>query len=81
MIQAGADRRGRKGVSAKADLGASEEGGGLTRDFIGRDIGRDGALTGYGGGLWRKRFLLDLESGRRDAAPAEGPARRREGKP
>jgi len=46
-----------------------------------RVIGRDGALTGYGGGLWRKRFLLDLESGRRDGAPTEGPARRREGKP
>ncbi len=26
-----------------------------------RVIGRDGSLTGYGGGLWRKRFLLDLE--------------------
>jgi AraC family transcriptional regulator, regulatory protein of adaptative response / methylated-DNA-[protein]-cysteine methyltransferase len=26
-----------------------------------RVIGRDGTLTGYGGGLWRKRFLLDLE--------------------
>jgi AraC family transcriptional regulator of adaptative response/methylated-DNA-[protein]-cysteine methyltransferase len=26
-----------------------------------RVIGEDGRLTGYGGGLWRKRFLLDLE--------------------
>ena len=26
-----------------------------------RVIGRDGALVGYGGGLERKRFLLDLE--------------------
>jgi AraC family transcriptional regulator of adaptative response/methylated-DNA-[protein]-cysteine methyltransferase len=26
-----------------------------------RVIGADGRLTGYGGGLWRKRFLLDLE--------------------
>ncbi|MEZ4911522.1 MAG: methylated-DNA--[protein]-cysteine S-methyltransferase [Saprospiraceae bacterium] len=26
-----------------------------------RVIGTNGALTGYGGGLWRKRFLLDLE--------------------
>lgn len=26
-----------------------------------RVIGDDGRLTGYGGGLWRKRFLLDLE--------------------
>ena len=29
-----------------------------------RVIGADGRLTGYGGGLWRKRYLLDLESGR-----------------
>lgn len=28
-----------------------------------RVIGKDGTLTGYGGGLERKRFLLDLESG------------------
>jgi len=28
-----------------------------------RVIGSDGGLTGYGGGLHRKRFLLDLESG------------------
>jgi methylated-DNA-[protein]-cysteine S-methyltransferase len=27
-----------------------------------RVIGADGSLTGYGGGLARKRFLLDLES-------------------
>jgi len=27
-----------------------------------RVIGKDGKLSGYGGGLWRKRFLLDLES-------------------
>jgi AraC family transcriptional regulator of adaptative response/methylated-DNA-[protein]-cysteine methyltransferase len=27
-----------------------------------RVIGADGELVGYGGGLWRKRFLLDLES-------------------
>ena len=29
-----------------------------------RVIGSDGSLTGYGGGLDRKRFLLDLESRR-----------------
>ena len=29
-----------------------------------RVIGSDGALAGYGGGLWRKQWLLDLESGR-----------------
>jgi methylated-DNA-[protein]-cysteine S-methyltransferase len=28
-----------------------------------RVIGADGALTGYGGGLERKRLLLDLEAG------------------
>ena len=28
-----------------------------------RVIGADGRLTGYGGGLDRKRFLLDLEQG------------------
>jgi AraC family transcriptional regulator of adaptative response/methylated-DNA-[protein]-cysteine methyltransferase len=26
-----------------------------------RVIGEDGHLTGYGGGLWRKQWLLDLE--------------------
>lgn len=29
-----------------------------------RVLGADGALTGYGGGLERKRLLLDLEAGR-----------------
>jgi AraC family transcriptional regulator of adaptative response/methylated-DNA-[protein]-cysteine methyltransferase len=28
-----------------------------------RVIAADGGLTGYGGGLWRKQYLLDLESG------------------
>lgn len=28
-----------------------------------RVIGKDGSLTGYGGGLWRKRELLALEAG------------------
>jgi methylated-DNA-[protein]-cysteine S-methyltransferase len=28
-----------------------------------RVVGADGTLTGYGGGLERKRFLLDLEAG------------------
>jgi methylated-DNA-[protein]-cysteine S-methyltransferase len=27
-----------------------------------RVIGSDGSLTGYGGGLWRKKWLLDHES-------------------
>jgi AraC family transcriptional regulator, regulatory protein of adaptative response / methylated-DNA-[protein]-cysteine methyltransferase len=26
-----------------------------------RVIGTDGQLTGYGGGLWRKQYLLELE--------------------
>jgi len=26
-----------------------------------RVIGEDGSLIGYGGGLWRKKWLLDLE--------------------
>jgi methylated-DNA-[protein]-cysteine S-methyltransferase len=26
-----------------------------------RVVGADGSLTGYGGGLWRKQWLLDLE--------------------
>jgi methylated-DNA-[protein]-cysteine S-methyltransferase len=33
-----------------------------------RVIGSDGSLTGYGGGIQRKRFLLDLE---RHAAPQD----------
>ena len=45
-----------------------------------RVIGAGGALTGYGGGLGRKRLLLDLESGSRtwtplgaDGRPSESP--------
>lgn len=34
-----------------------------------RVIGSDGSLTGYGGGLPLKRFLLDLENSGRGAAP------------
>lgn len=26
-----------------------------------RVIGKDGSLTGYGGGIWRKQYMLDLE--------------------
>lgn len=37
-----------------------------------RVIGADGALTGYAGGLERKRFLLELERG---ALPLSAPAR------
>ncbi|MCX6234860.1 MAG: methylated-DNA--[protein]-cysteine S-methyltransferase [Bacteroidetes bacterium] len=28
-----------------------------------RVIGSDGSLTGYGGGLWRKKWLLEFEQG------------------
>jgi methylated-DNA-[protein]-cysteine S-methyltransferase len=35
-----------------------------------RVIGSDGTLTGYGGGLERKRALLDLEAGRATLAVA-----------
>jgi methylated-DNA-[protein]-cysteine S-methyltransferase len=31
-----------------------------------RVIGADGSLTGYGGGLWRKEWLLNLEANRLD---------------
>jgi methylated-DNA-[protein]-cysteine S-methyltransferase len=34
-----------------------------------RVIGSDGSLTGYGGGLERKRLLLELEAGRRTSSP------------
>ncbi|MDX2109770.1 MAG: trifunctional transcriptional activator/DNA repair protein Ada/methylated-DNA--[protein]-cysteine S-methyltransferase [Verrucomicrobiota bacterium] len=34
-----------------------------------RIVGHDGQLTGYGGGLWRKRFLLNLECGRPELIP------------
>lgn len=34
-----------------------------------RVIGSDGRLTGYGGGLWRKRLLLALEQGRPIGVP------------
>lgn len=42
-----------------------------------RVIGGDGKLTGYGGGLWRKQYLLDLErksNGSRRPAKTESPA-------
>jgi len=34
-----------------------------------RVIQKNGQLRGYGGGLWRKQFLLDLEVGARELAP------------
>jgi AraC family transcriptional regulator of adaptative response/methylated-DNA-[protein]-cysteine methyltransferase len=38
-----------------------------------RVIGKDGSLTGYGGGLWRKRLLLELERTQR-RAPRDTPS-------
>ncbi len=35
-----------------------------------RVIGADGTLTGYGGGLWRKQRLIEIEAAYRGAAPA-----------
>jgi methylated-DNA-[protein]-cysteine S-methyltransferase len=35
-----------------------------------RVVGKDGSLTGYGGGMPRKRWLLDHESGTRSLWPA-----------
>jgi methylated-DNA-[protein]-cysteine S-methyltransferase len=49
-----------------------------------RVIGADGTLTGYGGGLERKRFLLDLEAQRltpRLAPQPAGPSPSRPPKP
>jgi methylated-DNA-[protein]-cysteine S-methyltransferase len=37
-----------------------------------RVVGADGSLTGYGGGLHRKRALLDLERGVAGAVPGAG---------
>lgn len=39
-----------------------------------RVIGKDGSLTGYGGGLWRKRLLLELERTGQLPGHAEGVA-------
>ena len=40
-----------------------------------RVVGSDGSLTGYGGGLWRKRWLLDHE--RKHLSRPAGPGQRR----
>ncbi len=40
-----------------------------------RVIGSDGKLVGYGGGLWRKRYLLELER-RALGTPATDPSGR-----
>jgi AraC family transcriptional regulator of adaptative response/methylated-DNA-[protein]-cysteine methyltransferase len=38
-----------------------------------RVVNKDGQLGGYGGGLWRKQFLLDLERGVRSACVSRSP--------
>ena len=38
-----------------------------------RVVQKDGKLCGYGGGLWRKRYLLDLESAGPQAASPQPP--------
>jgi AraC family transcriptional regulator, regulatory protein of adaptative response / methylated-DNA-[protein]-cysteine methyltransferase len=44
-----------------------------------RVIGKDGTLTGYGGGLWRKRLLLELErTGRLPGREGNGESRESE---
>jgi AraC family transcriptional regulator of adaptative response/methylated-DNA-[protein]-cysteine methyltransferase len=40
-----------------------------------RVVNADGRLGGYGGGVWRKQFLLDLEHGRESIAGATDAAR------
>ena len=35
-----------------------------------RVVGADGSLVGYGGGISRKRWLLDHEAGRRSLWPS-----------
>ena len=50
-----------------AKMSAQAIGGAVGRNPVGiivpchRVIGSDGSLTGYAGGLWRKKWLLDLE--------------------
>lgn len=34
-----------------------------------RVIGADGSLTGYGGGLWRKQRLIEIERSYKTATP------------
>jgi methylated-DNA-[protein]-cysteine S-methyltransferase len=46
-----------------------------------RIVGADGALTGYAGGIERKRTLLALEHGKRELLPLGGRARSAKGAP
>ena len=47
------------------DLFGAVVGGGFGQEITG-EVGADGDLTGYAGGLWRKRWLLAFESGQRE---------------
>jgi AraC family transcriptional regulator of adaptative response/methylated-DNA-[protein]-cysteine methyltransferase len=40
-----------------------------------RVIGSNGKLTGYGGGLWRKQWLLELESRQMTLVGSKDPTR------
>jgi AraC family transcriptional regulator of adaptative response/methylated-DNA-[protein]-cysteine methyltransferase len=42
-----------------------------------RVVGKDGSLTGYGGGLWRKRRLLEIERRPRQDGEGRGEPRKR----
>jgi AraC family transcriptional regulator of adaptative response/methylated-DNA-[protein]-cysteine methyltransferase len=91
-IPAGTTRtygQGAAGVGRPAAVRAFAHANGANRLAIlvpcHRVVGRDGALTGYGGGLARKRALLDLEAGSgrgslADQAP-DGSGRRAVGTP
>jgi methylated-DNA-[protein]-cysteine S-methyltransferase len=46
-----------------------------------RLVGEDASLTGYGGGLWRKRWLLRHEGADRTASRSAAGARSRTGRP
>lgn len=72
-----AARTGRPRVSARAVGGAVGHNPAALMVPCHRVVGADGSLTGYAGGLDRKRWLLDLEGSLRDlrresAADAEG---------
>jgi AraC family transcriptional regulator of adaptative response/methylated-DNA-[protein]-cysteine methyltransferase len=44
-----------------------------------RVVNKDGRLGGYGGGLWRKQLLLDLERGEQIALALSGSGQRAAG--
>jgi AraC family transcriptional regulator of adaptative response/methylated-DNA-[protein]-cysteine methyltransferase len=39
-----------------------------------RVVAKDGSLSGYGGGIWRKQALLELERGERRYDGSDSPA-------